>query len=135
MIDPSLPLQSAIVAALKASAAVTALVDDRIWDDVPDRPQFPYISLGPDDPMDDHDTCIGGADTTMQVNVWSRAVGRVEAKQVVAAVIAALDAPLIVTGHNVNGHRVERSFVQRDQAEPRTKHGVVVMGYLTTPST
>lgn len=129
MIDPSLPLQAAIVAALKAGIPAA-----RVYDDVPEYPKFPYFSLGPDDVLDDHDQCVGGADTSCQVHVWSRAVGRVEAKQMVAAAILALDQPLTVVGHVVVIHQVTSARVDRDP-DGVTQHGVIVVRYATTPAT
>lgn len=133
MIDPSLPLQAAIVAALKADAALKVLIDGRVFDDVPAGVTFPYISLGPDDPLDDPDTCVGGARTDCQINIWSRAVGRVEAKRILQAAIVVLDTALDVEGHAVTIHQVVRSTVLRDP-DDKTKHGVLTMRYATTPT-
>jgi hypothetical protein len=132
-IDPSLPLQAAIVTALRGDATMVSLQAQRVYDDVPPDPTFPYTSLGPDDAQDDPDTCIGGADTTCQVNLWSRAVGRVEAKRMLAAAVAVLDAPLIVEGHAVIIHQVQRAVVLKDP-DGKTKHGLLVMRYRTAPS-
>jgi len=132
MIDPSLPLQAAIVAALKGSDELTALIGGRVYDDVPAAPVFPYISLGPDDVNDDPDQCVGGAEVFPQVNIWSRAKGRVEAKRIVALCAVILDAPLVVEGHAVTIHQITRNQVLWDP-DGMTKHGILVPRYVTTP--
>nr|MBA3570571.1 DUF3168 domain-containing protein [Pyrinomonadaceae bacterium] len=47
MSDASLELQKAIVAALRSAAGVTAIVGQRIYDQPPASPAFPYTSIGP----------------------------------------------------------------------------------------
>lgn len=94
MSDPSLDLQKAIVAALRADAGVEALVVDRIYDRVPPTVQFPYVSIGAesaleDDPGGDED-CGVGYEVTIGLDVWSRAVGKPEMKRIAGAVRAAL---------------------------------------------
>lgn len=91
MSDPALALQGAVVAALKADAAVTALAGDRVYDRVPGPDTaFPYVSLGPCDVVQNDATCIGGADVTLQIDVWSREPGFREAKALAGAVRTAL---------------------------------------------
>lgn len=93
MADGTLELQGAIVARLKSVAAVTALVEQRIYDPVPAPAQFPYISIGPTDEVAEDADCINGSEITFQIDVWSRAPGFVEARRIANAVRVAL------TGH------------------------------------
>jgi hypothetical protein len=90
MASPSLELQGAIVARLKMTSAVTALIGGRIYDSVPDQVQFPYVTVGEGDELSDDADCITGFDISLDVDVWSRKKGFPEAKQISDAVRAAL---------------------------------------------
>lgn len=125
--DVDLELQGMIITTLKASPDVVALVGDRIFDTVPLKAPFPYISYGPSDSIENDADCISGADVVIQLDAWSRAVGYPEVKQIQGAVREALhDKPLSLT---VNAlvfleHRQTRTF--RD-ADGLTNHAVIEM--------
>lgn len=83
MTDPSLELQSAIVAAVQADTALMALIDD-IYDKVPPKPwgaMQGYISFGPENIIIEGD-CVDLYDISIQIDVWSRQIGRVHCKQI-----------------------------------------------------
>lgn len=40
-------IQAFIVQTLLANAGVTSIVGDRVWDDVPEPPTYPFCALGP----------------------------------------------------------------------------------------
>ena len=61
-VDPSLELQKAIVAALKADAAVTAIINGRIYDAVPGGATKPYVSFGPFQLLPEHGDCLYGGE-------------------------------------------------------------------------
>lgn len=90
MASPSLELQGAIVDRLKATAAVTALVADRIYDTVPDGATFPYVTAGEGDELSEDADCVTGFDISLDIDVWSRKKGFPEAKQISDAVRSAL---------------------------------------------
>jgi len=86
----SLELQGAIVARLKAYAPLTALVAQRIYDDVPANAVTPYVSLGPDQVVSADADCLTGYEVTIQIDAWSTATGLPEVKRVSEAVRSAL---------------------------------------------
>lgn len=90
MADPSLDLQKAIIAALRAAAPVTALVAQRVFDQVPPSSQFPYISYGSDQIIQDDAACITAYEASVQIDVWSRDNGQPEMKRIAGAVREAL---------------------------------------------
>lgn len=93
----SLELQGAIIARLKAYAPLTAIVGQRIYDNVPANAMTPYVSLGPEQVVSDDADCITGFEVTNQIDAWSEAVGLPEVKKIAEAVRAALhryDLPL-----------------------------------------
>ena len=85
-----LELQGAIVQRLKADAQVTALVNGRIYDQIPSGATFPYVSYGPGTFVRDDADCINGFQSFVQLDVWSRAVGNPEALKIADAVERAL---------------------------------------------
>lgn len=134
MSDPSLELQAAIVAALKNSPAVTALVGNRIYDAVPSNATFAYISLGDCQVLPDKADCLDGAEVFLQVDVWSRAVGYPESKTIAKAVVDKLDdQPLTVAGHDVVIFEHQSTQYLRDP-DGLTRHAAVSMRALIYPT-
>lgn len=121
MIDPQLPLQAAIVAAVKADTELNGLIGGRIFDRVPVNtdgvPQgpFPYMSFGSADTTAEDTSCIGPSDCFIDLNGWSREVGYPEVKRIGARAAVVLNAKLAVTGFEVVTHRLERLSYQREQ--------------------
>lgn len=88
--DPTLDIQGAIVAALKADGVLPSVVGGRVYDAPPNSPQFPYITIGDGSLSPELGEQTDAAETIMQIDVWSRAVGYPEARQISKAIIAAL---------------------------------------------
>lgn len=126
--DPSLELQAAILAKLKADPQVSALVDGRIYDSVPPAPTFPYVAFGPVDVIEDDADCINAAAVYQQIDAWSRAVGFPEVKRVADAVRNALHGvddetmPLPVNALVIFEHRQTTTFRDPDGL---TNHSVL----------
>jgi hypothetical protein len=99
MIDPSLPLHAAIVSALKADATLDSLVADRIYDRVPAGATVPYIHLRSMQVIDDGNTCGDAAEVIVDLDVWSEAVGQVQAKTIGKTVVDVLDGPIVISGY------------------------------------
>lgn len=116
MTSPTLELQGAIIAALKASPGVSAMVGARVYDSVPDRVDFPYISLGPTDETSDDADCIDGFEMSLQIDCWSRAVGFPEVRKVADAVRQALKPDMTLTDNALVylNHLVTRTFRDPD---------------------
>jgi hypothetical protein len=125
--DPSLPLQKAVNAKLVGAAAVTALVGDRIYDRVPAKPTFPFIHLGDDQIIGD-DEWGENSDCYVNVHVYSRGVGKVEVKTIAAAVRAALDTRLIVSGFLCGEYQYEETKYIT-QADGLTEHAIIEFYY------
>jgi hypothetical protein len=131
MASPSLELQGAIVARLKADSVLTALVGARIYDHVPRgsggavTATFPFVNFADDDVLQDDATCVTGYEITLTIEVWSRGVGFPEAKQIAHAVVVSLhnwDAPLSTNRCITLQHRQTRMFRDPDGL---TSHGVI----------
>ncbi|THV13731.1 DUF3168 domain-containing protein [Rhizobium rhizophilum] len=101
MASPSLELQGVIVARLKAWAGLSASVNGRVYDSVPKEDLriaqtgagWPYISVGEGDETSDDADCIDGFEISLDIDVWSRAVGFPEAKRISDEIRKALKSP------------------------------------------
>ena len=94
-----LALQGALVAALKADAAVAAALAGRVLDRVAEGQDRPYLHLrefqGVDDGADCADGFIDALEVYIGLDVWSDAVGKPEASRIAGLVRRALHfAPL-----------------------------------------
>ncbi|BAL76003.1 DUF3168 domain-containing protein [Bradyrhizobium cosmicum] len=90
MTSPSLELQGAVVARLKAYPGLAALVEARVFDRVPEKAELPYLSWGPEQAISDDAEGITGFDVTIQIDAWSRKVGLPEVKRIAEQVRLAL---------------------------------------------
>lgn len=130
MTSPTYELQGRIVALLKADPELSSLIEGRVYDSVPSAggqvtAKFPYVSFGPSDELSDDADCIDGFEVTMQIDVWSRAVGFLECRRIVDAVRKALPEDGIVIADNALvtfNHRISRIFRDPDG---KTSHGAM----------
>jgi hypothetical protein len=90
-------LQKAIVGRLKGDAPLTAIVSGRVYDRVPAGATLPYVTIRNIQAVDDGAECINGHEVFLDLDVWSNAVGKVQASQAASAVRSALhEAPLVL---------------------------------------
>ena len=92
MANASWALQEAIHAALSTDAGVLGLLGaPRIYDDVPQKAALPYLTLGQSTVRDWSTGTEDGQEHLITLHVWSRAGGRKETHDIMAAIEAALD--------------------------------------------
>ena len=123
----SVALQKLIFDTLRAEAVVTSLIGSRVYDRVPEGPTFPYVSFGAYDFVSDESDCIDAGEHTLQIDVWSRSVGRVQAKQITDAVrrsLHGLDADMGAFG--LVEMRADFAQVIGDP-DGLTSHGIVTV--------
>ncbi len=127
-------LQQALHACLTSDVNVlTALGGPRVYDDVPERAQFPYVTVGQTTERDWSTGSEEGSEHTLTLHVWSRAAGRKEANAVIAAARAALhDAALALDGHRLINLRHEFSDARRDP-DGETFHATARFRAVTEP--
>lgn len=128
MSEPSLELQRVIVATLKADSAVNALIAGRVYDRVPSPETFPYLVVGEDQVSQAHAGCLeGSTEVFANLHAWSRAVGKVEAKNIAGAVVRALNGAALTLA---NGYRlvlIEHDNTQHlGDPDGITSHSVIV---------
>lgn len=131
MNDPQLPLQAAMLAAAKAAPAVVALLGTgsaiRFYDRTPDSPAYPMATFGPMQTIPDYDSCGTVYEIAAQVDCWSMAVGFPEVKRLTAAMVAALDQKLTVTGWVVDRHRC--TVRTQREADGLTSRSIISLRY------
>lgn len=108
-----LALQSAVVAHLKADAALKALIGDppRVFDGPSREKIFPFVSYD-----ETRESPLAAAPAHVEhdfrLSVHSRYEGRSEVKEIATAIVSALnDAPLAVTGRRLVSLRAVYSDV------------------------
>jgi hypothetical protein len=133
--DPSLALQKAIVARLKADAGVNAIIAGRIYDAVPGNAVKPYVSFGPFQMLPEHGDCLDGGEAFVTLDGWAAGPDTVTVKQLGAAVAKALDlAPIVLDG----GQRLVEMSIEQTQymrdPDGITAHAVVTVHAYTEPT-
>src|SRR5690606_36451843 len=128
----SAELQRAIFERLRDNAA---LVAGRVYDRPPASPTYPYISFGATDFTSDETDCAGGGSNTMQIDIWSQAVGRVEAKRITDEVRGILHgAQIAMNGYALVEMQVVLTRVLGDP-DGETSHGIVqVTAFIEEPA-
>ncbi len=131
-------IQAAIVTLLKANAGVTALVNNRVYDAVPESTAVDYIAIGEwteesDDTLEDDDAGIG-EDCTVTIHVYTDdsrgAAGYKNAQAIASAVKVALHGQaLSVTGWTTVTVEHEDTVAMRDEAEGGRPRRHVVSTY------
>lgn len=133
MTDPSLAMQAAIVARLKAHSDVSGIVGARVYDAVSPNAATPYINLGQPQVLPDKSDCIDGSEVSYPVHGWATGPQSVQIKQLGKAVVDALDDyELQVTGHRMLVFELE-NLQYLDDPDGITKHFVAVFRALTEP--
>jgi len=126
MASASWALQQAIYASLAGDEALTALLGgSRVYDHVPERAAFPYVTFAPGSVRDWSTGTESGCEHTIVLHVWSRGAGRKEALAIIDALSTRLhDAGLSLAGFRLVNLRHETSEVRRD-ADGETFQGIV----------
>jgi hypothetical protein len=120
-------LQRLLYSTLSGDTAIMALAAG-VYDKIPADPfgaRSAYISFGPVDSVEDDADCIAGLSVTVQLDVWSRAVGFTECKTLTDMVRKKLHrASLTLTDNALVDVWVTLTRVFRDP-DGLTSHGVV----------
>jgi hypothetical protein len=109
MTSAAADLQKALFAALNGDAALAALLGgEKVFDRVPDKAAFPYVTFGRTSIFDWSTGTEIGTEQLCTLHVWSKAKGRKEALDIMAAMQARLEqAPLELAGHHLVNFRFE----------------------------
>lgn len=125
--DPSLALLGAVRAALLTDAGVMEHIGPRVYEDVPRRPVFPYLTIRESGTSPGDGQGYTADDIGVDVHVWSRHRNRTstECRLIGAAVVAALDdADLTLPAPYALSRIVRRSRRTFRDPDNHTWHGV-----------
>jgi len=130
MPDPSLAVQGALVAQLKALETEASA---RVYDLPPNDPVHPYITVGPGQTVPVDETCWDASEVFVQIDVWSVEVGYPEVKRIAGALRDALhDQPFVVPDHVCD--RVEvRSVTYSRERDGITSRARIELLFTTQP--
>ncbi len=118
-------LQTAIYAKLSTDNNLTSTLGASVFDDIPEETPYPYVQLGEDTAIDYSTKDQTGSEVTVNIDVWSRYRGSLQAKNIMDRVHTLLhDSSLSVTGSNFINMRFEFSDIIRDP-DGITRHGVM----------
>ena len=134
MANASWSLQQAIYTTLSsATPLIDLLGGPHIYDDVPQRAAFPYLTLGQSTVRDWSTGSDDGLEHLLTLHVWSRAGGRGQTHDIMAAVEGALDdQSLALDGHRLVNLRHVLSEARREP-DGVTYHGIVRLRAVTEP--
>lgn len=117
-------LQSSIYTALNVSA-ITSTLACGVYDEVIEGNSYPFITLGEETAIDYSTNNLVGAETTINIHIWSRYKGSKQTKEIMDKVHDLLhDVSLSVSGVNLINLRFEYSDIMRDP-DGITRHGVM----------
>jgi hypothetical protein len=127
-------LQQAVFAALTGDSFLVSLLGGaRVYDDVPARGTFPYVTFATGSERDWSDGTEAGIEHGLTLHVWSRAAGRQESWRILWRLREVLhDAGLAVSGHRLVNLRHEASEVRR-AADGETFQGIIRFRAVTEP--
>ena len=132
-VDPSLPLQKALVAKLTADPTITSMAGARVYDAVPMNATRPYVSFGPFQLLPEHGDCLDGGEAFIQLDAWCNGPDTVECKRLGTAIATCLDeAALTLDDNRLVLLEIEQTQYLRDP-DGITAHCVVSLRALTDP--
>ena len=135
MASASWALQQSVFARVTTDSALLALLGGpRLYDDVPQAADFPYLTLGQSLARDWSTGSEDGDEHILTLHVWSQAKGKREAQEIMGALRTALhDQPLALSGHRLVNLRHEHSEARRDP-DGETYHGITRYRAVTEPA-
>lgn len=111
------------------------ICDGRIYDRVPENADFPYVTIGDEDVLDDGNDCLVEWDVAATIHIWSRpsSGSKREVKQIMGKVQRGLcDPTLPVTGYAISLALLQQARAFRDP-DGLTEHGVLTIQFTLYP--
>lgn len=122
MSEATLPLQAAVVAALKAHAPLADIVGAKVYDRVPPNTQPPYVTISGWQEIEDGTDCMDASEIFFDVQCFSADVGRPQSARIAGAVKAALHRftpDLDGWGNTEISYRTTQYFTESDNTTTR----------------
>ena len=134
--DSQWPVQQAVYSALTGDPTIQGMLGNpaRVFDHVPQGSDFPYLVIGDSQATPFDTKTESGLDQRLTLHTWSRYRGLKQTKEIMAAVVDALDGQgLAVSGHALVLLRFEFATTIVDD-DGLTRHGVQRFRALTQPA-
>jgi Protein of unknown function (DUF3168) len=120
-------VQKSMVVALKSDVVLSSLLNGQsVYDHVPQRAAYPFISIGNAVARDwSMSTSESGSEHALTLHIWSKAKGKMQCYEIMNAVRHVLhDVGLVVEGHELVNLRFEFSDARLDP-DGETYHGIM----------
>lgn len=134
MSTAALDLQRSLYRLLRDSAPLAAMLGGaRIYDDVPQRAEVPYVTFGQSLVRDWSTGTDAAHEHVVTLHVWSRAAGRKQVHEIMGVLVGLLhEQTPTLDEHRVVNLRHEFSEGRRD-SDGETYHGIVRYRVVTEP--
>ena len=134
MAHASAELQTSVFRTLTTDPALLSLLGGpKVFDRVPERANFPYLTLGRTTVVDWSTGTEDGAEHILTLHVWAKGGGKAETYQIMDQVTNKLhDAHLSVTGHSLVNLQLQFAEA-RQEPESSTYHGILRFRAVTEP--
>lgn len=112
-----------------------AVAGGRVYDQVPEDPTFPYLTIGDEQVIDDGNSCEDGWEVFSDVHIWARPPegSKAAIKGIIANIVPVITALTSVTGFNIVIVELNSSRVLRDP-DGKTEHAIVTFRFVLSPS-
>lgn len=134
MVQASAELQTTIVKTLTSDIGLMALLGGpKIFDRIPERAKFPYLTLGRTSVVDWSTGTEDGAEHILTLHIWSKGGGKAETFEIMDRVTNQLhDAHLPIDGHRLV--TLQLQFAEaRQEPESTAYHGILRFRAVTEP--
>lgn len=116
-----------VQAAIYAALTGVGIASGRIYDDVPQNPTFPYVTIGESQSLAADITCRDGEEEYVDLHIWSQYSGQKELKDIAAAIHAALHGVSLSAAGRSSAHAFIQSVRTMRDPDGVTRHGVVTV--------
>ena len=129
--DPTRVLQAAIRDRLLSVGEIRALIEDRVFDRIPNGPTFPYVSFGEIQVIPETAEGIDATRTFVMLHAWDRFKSSSATRSLARLIIAALhDADLTLPEGRLQSLLLQSSRTLPDP-DGLTMHAVLTFDILT----
>ena len=134
MTHPSAELQASIFQTLTGDAQLVGLLGGpKVFDRIPERAAFPYLTLGRTAVVDWSTGSEEGAEHVLTLHVWAKGGGKAETFAIMDQVTTKLhDAHLSLNGHTLVNLRLQFAEARQEPDSP-TYHGILRFRAVTEP--
>ncbi|MBB3934497.1 DUF3168 domain-containing protein [Aureimonas phyllosphaerae] len=134
MAHPSAELQTTIVSTLTRDPALLArLGGPKVFDRVPERAAFPYLTLGRTAVVDWSTGTEDGAEHILTLHVWAKGGSKQETYEIMDVVSNKLhDQALLLAGHRLVNLQLQFAEARQEPDSP-AYHGILRFRAVTEP--